>query len=145
FEKPYGTVTAGNASFLTDGASAALIMAEEAARAEGFAPRARLREFAFTALPPDERLLLAPAIAIPQVLRAAGLRREDIDVWELHEAFAGQVLAVLRALDSQDFADEYLGGERFGEIPMDRLNLWGGSLSLGHPFGATGARLVMTA
>lgn len=145
FEKPYGTVTAGNASFLTDGAAATLLMAEEAARAEGLAPRARLREFAFTALEPDWRLLLAPAVAIPRALEAAGLRREDIDVWELHEAFAGQVLAVLHALDSQAFADEYLDGERFGEIPMERLNLWGGSLSLGHPFGATGARLVMTA
>src|SRR5690606_14445185 len=145
FEKPYGAVTAGNASFLTDGASAALVMAAEAARAHGLAPMARLREYEYVALPPDVRLLLGPAVAIPRVLRAAGLSKDDIDVWELHEAFAGQVLAVLRALDSQDFADEYLGGERFGEIPLDRLNLWGGSLALGHPFGATGTRLVTTA
>lgn len=145
FEKPYGAVTAGNASFLTDGASAALVMAEEAAAARGLAPMARLREYEYVAFPPDVRLLLGPAAAIPRVLRAAGLSKDDIDVWELHEAFAGQVLAVLRALDSQAFADEYLGGERFGEIPLDRLNLWGGSLSLGHPFGATGTRLVTTA
>jgi acetyl-CoA acetyltransferase family protein len=145
FEKPYGTVTAGNASFLTDGASAALVMSEEAARAEGLTPKAHLRQWTFTALQPDWRLLLGPAVAIPRLLKSAGLRREDVDVWELHEAFAGQVLAVLEALDSQAFADDYLDGERFGEIPMDKLNLWGGSLSLGHPFGATGVRLVTTA
>jgi acetyl-CoA acyltransferase len=145
FEKPYGSVTAGNASYLTDGASAALVMSEEAARAQGFTPKARLGHYSFTAFPPDERLLLGPALAIPRVLEAAGLSIGDVDVWELHEAFAGQVLAVLAALDSQAFADEYLGGKRFGEIPMDRLNTWGGSLSLGHPFGATGARLVATA
>lgn len=145
FEKPYGTVTAGNASFLTDGASAALIMSAEGASRAGHAPLAVLREWAYAALPPDERLLLAPAVAIPRVLRAAGLSLADIDVWELHEAFAGQVLAVLRALNAQQFADEHLDGTRFGEIPMDRLNLWGGSLSLGHPFGATGVRLVTTA
>jgi len=145
FEKPYGTVTAGNASFLTDGASAALVMSEEAARAQGLTPKAHLRQWLFTALEPDWRLLLGPAVAIPRLLKAAGLRREEVDVWEIHEAFAGQVLAVLAALDSQAFADDYLDGERFGEVPMDRLNLWGGSLSLGHPFGATGVRLAATA
>jgi acetyl-CoA acetyltransferase family protein len=145
FQKPYGTVTAGNASFLTDGASATLIMSAEAAEAAGHAPLAYLRQWVFTALPPDERLLLAPALAIPRLLDRAGLSIDHIDVWEIHEAFAGQVLAVLRALDSQDFADEHLDGERFGELPVDRINLWGGSLSLGHPFGATGARLVTTA
>jgi acetyl-CoA acetyltransferase family protein len=145
FEKPYGTVTAGNSSFLTDGASATLIMSRQAADRGGHKVAALLRQWTFTALQPDERLLLGPAVAIPRLLASAGLSRDDIDVWELHEAFAGQVLAVLRALDSKDFAGEYLDGQRFGEIPMDRLNLWGGSLSLGHPFGATGARLVMTA
>lgn len=145
FEKPYGTVTAGNASFLTDGASATLVMSRQAAEAAGHAPLAILRQWLFTALPPDERLLLAPALAIPRLLKRAGLSIEDIDVWEIHEAFAGQMLAVLRALGSQEFADDHLGGDRFGELPMDRLNLWGGSLSLGHPFGATGARLVTTA
>jgi len=145
FERPYGTITAGNASFLTDGASATLIMSEEAAKRDGFAPKAYLREWTYAALKPDERLLLAPAIAIPKLLQRVGLSLEDIDVWEVHEAFAGQMLAVLRALDSQSFADDHLDGKRFGEIPRDRLNLWGGSLSLGHPFGATGARLVTTA
>lgn len=145
FEKPYGTVTAGNASFLTDGASAALVMAREAAEAEGLRPLAVLRAWTFTALEPDWRLLLGPAVAIPRLLARAGLSAADIDVWEIHEAFAGQVLAVLRALDSQSFADDYLDGKRFGEIPMERLNRWGGSLSLGHPFGATGVRLVTTA
>lgn len=145
FEKPYGTVTAANASFLTDGASAALVTAAETAEALGLAPRARLRAWTTVAFPPDERLLLGPALAIPKLLRKAGLDRDEIDVWELHEAFAGQVLAVLRALEDPEFADEHLDGTPFGAIPRDRLNAWGGSLSLGHPFGATGVRLVTTA
>lgn len=145
FEKPYGTITAGNASFLTDGAAATLIMSAAAAQRDGLQPMARLREWTYAALEPDARLLLAPALAIPRLLDRAGLTIADIDVWEIHEAFAGQMLAVLRALDSQAFADEHLGGRRPGEIPLERLNRWGGSLSLGHPFGATGARLVTTA
>lgn len=145
FEKPYGTITAGNASFLTDGASASLIMSAEAAKKQDLKPRTVLRDWIFTALKPDERLLLAPAVAIPRLMERVGLSISDIDVWEIHEAFAGQMLAVLRALDSQSFADGHLDGKKFGEIPMDRLNLWGGSLSIGHPFGATGARLVATA
>jgi len=132
FHKPYGTVTAGNASFLTDGASATLLMAEEKAKALGLTPKASLRDYTYVAQDPDKELLLGPAYATPQVLDAAGLTLDDIDVFELHEAFAGQVLAVLEAMKRNGP----------GEIPMDKLNTWGGSLSLGHPFGATGARLV---
>ncbi len=145
FHKPFGTVTAGNASFLTDGASATLLMADETARALGYAPKAFLRHYTYVAQDPGTELLLGPAYAIPRVLDAAGMTLADVDVIELHEAFAGQVLAVLRALDSKDFAGRTGRSKPVGAAPMERLNRWGGSLSLGHPFGATGARLVMMA
>jgi acetyl-CoA acyltransferase len=146
FIKPFGTVTAGNSSGLTDGASATLIMAEEVAEADGYTPQAALREYTYVAQDPDTELLLGPAYAIPEVLDAAGLAFDDIDVIELHEAFAGQVLAVLEALQSDTFAEEHLGrSSAVGTVDLDRLNAWGGSLSLGHPFGATGTRLVTTA
>lgn len=146
FVKPHGTVTAGNASFLTDGASAVLLMSREAAAADGFVPRAVLRAYVFVAQDPGEELLLGPAYAIPRLLGRAELELADIDVFELHEAFAGQVLAVLRALADDDFAHQHLGRSQApGEVPIERLNVHGGSLSLGHPFGATGARLVTTA
>ncbi|MEX2404067.1 MAG: acetyl-CoA C-acyltransferase [Balneolales bacterium] len=146
FVKPHGTVTAGNASFLSDGASAVLIMAEEKAEMLGLQPRAWFKNYCYVAQDPNEELLLGPAYAIPRALDDAGLTLKDIDVFELHEAFAGQVLSVLHALDSDTFAKENLNKKsKVGEIPLDKLNTMGGSLSLGHPFGATGARLVTTA
>ncbi len=146
FIKPHGTITAGNASFLTDGASASLIMEEQTALALGLTPKAYLRAYNFVSCDPGEELLLGPAYATPKVLDAMNLSLEDIDVFELHEAFAGQVLAVLAALDSDDFAKNSLGKDsKIGAIPMDKLNTLGGSLSIGHPFGATGVRLVTTA
>lgn len=146
FIKPHGTVTAGNASFLTDGASATLIMEEQAALEEGYKPKAYLKDYLFVAQDPGEELLLGPAYAIPKMLQRNGLKMDDIDVFELHEAFAGQVLAVQRALNSNTFAREKLGMDhKTGAIPPDKLNQWGGSLSIGHPFGATGSRLVTTA
>jgi acetyl-CoA acyltransferase len=146
FVKPFGTVTAGNSSALTDGASATLVMAQEVAEADGFAPKAALRDYTYVAQDPGTELLLGPAYAIPQVLDDAGLTLDNIDVLELHEAFAGQVLAVLEALQSDTFADEQLNRpSAVGTVDRDRLNAWGGSLSLGHPFGATGTRLVTTA
>jgi acetyl-CoA acyltransferase len=146
FVKPFGTVTAGNSSPLTDGASATLLMSEERAAAMGYAPKARLSHYTYVAQDPGDELLLGPAYAIPQVLDAAGLTLGDIDVFELHEAFAGQVLAVLAALESTSFAADKLDRPSpVGSIPMDKLNTRGGSISLGHPFGATGARIVTTA
>lgn len=146
FIKPHGTITAGNASFLTDGASASLIMGEKTALSLGLKPKAYLREYVYVSQDPGEELLLGPAYATPKVLDRMGLNFKDIDVFEVHEAFAGQVLAVLNALDSQQFAKESLGKEsKIGLIPMDKMNTLGGSLSLGHPFGATGVRLVTTA
>jgi acetyl-CoA acyltransferase len=146
FVKPFGTVTPGNSSPLTDGASATLVTSQEVAEADGYTPKAALRDYTFVAQDPGTELLLGPAYAIPQILDEAGLSLGDIDVIELHEAFAGQVLAVLEALQSDTFAEENLNrSSAVGTVDMDRLNAWGGSLSLGHPFGATGTRLVTTA
>ncbi len=146
FVKPYGNVTAGNSSFLTDGAAAALLMSEEAALARGYQPKAFLKAYAYTAQDPADALLLGPAYATPKVLDLAGLTVADIDVFEFHEAFAGQIVANLKCLGSDSFAQQRLGrSKKVGEIPRDKLNTLGGSLSLGHPFGATGARLLTTA
>lgn len=146
FIKPHGTVTAGNSSFLTDGASATLVMSEQKALELELKPKVYLRNYTYVAQDPKEQLLLGPAYAVPQVLDERGLKLPDIDVFEFHEAFAGQILTVLKALDSDKFAKEYLNRDKkVGEVPMDNFNKWGGSLSLGHPFGATGGRLVTTA
>ncbi|KAK6180178.1 hypothetical protein SNE40_012373 [Patella caerulea] len=146
FIKPHGTITAANASFLTDGASACLIMSEEKALAMGFKPKAYLRDFLYVSQDPKDQLLLGPAYATPKILEKAGLKLSDISVFEYHEAFAGQILANLKALDSDNFCTKHMGRtSKFGAPPMDKFNLWGGSLSLGHPFGATGVRLVTTA
>jgi acetyl-CoA acyltransferase len=146
FIKPFGTVTAGNSSALSDGASATLLMSKAVAEGDGYTPEAALREYTYVAQDPGTELLLGPAYAIPQVLDTAGLSLNDIDVIELHEAFSGQVLAVLEALRSDTFAEEQLNrSSAVGTVELDRLNAWGGSLSLGHPFGATGTRLVTTA
>uniref|UniRef100_A0A803VM36 Trifunctional enzyme subunit beta, mitochondrial n=1 Tax=Ficedula albicollis TaxID=59894 RepID=A0A803VM36_FICAL len=146
FVKPYGTVTAANSSFLTDGASAMLIMSEEKALAMGYKPKAYLRDFVYVSQDPKDQLLLGPTYATPKVLEKAGLTLSDIDVFEFHEAFAGQILANLKAMDSDWFAQNYMGRKsKVGAPPLDKFNTWGGSLSLGHPFGATGCRLVITA
>jgi acetyl-CoA acyltransferase len=146
FIKAHGTVTAGNSSFLTDGASACLIMSEGKAKDLGLKPLAYLNQYTYVAQDPGDELLLGPAYAIPKVMQQAELILEDIDVFELHEAFAGQVLSVLAALESAEFARKNLDrATPFGAIPMDKLNTRGGSLSLGHPFGATGVRIVTTA
>lgn len=146
FIKPHGTITAGNSSFLTDGASASLVMEKQKARELGLTPKAYLREYTYVAQDPEDELLLGPAYATPNVLDKMGLTLSDIDVFEFHEAFAGQILTVLKALDSDTFAKQKLNRDKkVGEIPMDKFNCWGGSLSLGHPFGATGTRLVTTA
>jgi len=145
FIKPHGTITAANASFLTDGASASLLMSEEKALQMGLTPKAYIKDYVFVSQDPKDQLLLGPAYATPLVCKKAGLEISDIDVFEFHEAFAGQILANLAALDSDYFTEKYLKGSKVGQLPMDKFNLWGGSLSIGHPFGATGARLAITA
>uniref|UniRef100_A0AAX7V223 Trifunctional enzyme subunit beta, mitochondrial n=1 Tax=Astatotilapia calliptera TaxID=8154 RepID=A0AAX7V223_ASTCA len=145
FVKPHGTVTAANSSFLTDGASAVLVMSEEKALAMGYKPKAYLRDFVYVSQDPKDQLLLGPTYATPKVLERAGLSMSDIDVFEFHEAFAGQIMANLKAMDSDWFAQTYMGRKsKVGTPAMEKFNLWGGSLSLGHPFGATGCRLATT-
>ena len=146
FIKPHGTHTAANSSFLTDGASATLLMSESKAKELGYKPWAYLRDWSFRACDPFEELLLGPTYCTAEVLRRSNLNLEqDIGVFEIHEAFAGQILSNLTAMNSQKFADEHLDGKKIGQVNMEKLNTKGGSLSLGHPFGATGSRLVSTA
>jgi acetyl-CoA acyltransferase len=146
FIKPHGTHTAANSSFLTDGASASLLMSEEKALELGYKPLAYLRDWSFRACDPFEELLLGPTYCTQELLKRNKLNLEqDIGVYEIHEAFAGQILSNLVAMSSQKFADDRFGGVKVGEVDMDRLNTKGGSLALGHPFGATGSRLVTTA
>ncbi|MBL4661497.1 MAG: acetyl-CoA C-acyltransferase [Alcanivoracaceae bacterium] len=146
FVRPNGTVTAGNASPLTDGASACLLMDIDEAEKQGYKPEVVIYGYSYSAHNPDGELLLGPAFTIPKLLNEAGLSIDDISVFEIHEAFAGQVLANLKALQNKEFCIEHLGlSDAFGEIPMDKINTEGGSLSLGHPFGATGGRLLIAA
>ena len=145
FVKPHGTITAATSSPLTDGASAVLIMSEEKALELGYTPKAFLNAWTYAAVDPFEDLLLGPTYATAALLKKTGLTMADIGVVEFHEAFAGQVLANLEAMKSKAFAEKELGGSHVGDITMEKINTQGGSLSLGHPFGATGGRLVTTA
>lgn len=145
FDRKYGTITAGNSSPLTDGASAIILMEEKTAERLGLVPRAFIRSWAFTALDPNWQLLMGPSFATPMALDRAGLTLEDIDVIDMHEAFAAQVLSNTQAFASADFARRRLKRDKpIGKIPDDSFNLYGGSISLGHPFGATGARQITT-
>ncbi len=145
FDPKYGTVTAGNASPLTDGAAAVVLMEAAAAERLGFEPKAYVRAWAFIGLDPSWQMLMGPSFATPIALDRAGLTLDDIDVIDMHEAFAAQMLSNLQAFASDDWARRHLGRDRaIGEIPPDKLNLYGGSISLGHPFAATGARQALT-
>lgn len=146
FIKPHGTHTAANSSYLTDGAAAAVIMSEEKALSLGYKPKAVLKAWTYVAVDPFEELLLGPTFATEKVLRMAGLTLADVDVIEFHEAFAGQVLANIAAMESEKFAKERLpSGKIVGKFDFDKMNIHGGSLAIGHPFGATGVRLMTTA
>jgi len=146
FVKVNGTLTAGNSSFLTDGAAAVLLMSEEKAKALGYTAKAFIRAYAYSAQDPQLELLLGPAYSISKILDITGMAISNFDVFEFHEAFAAQILANLKMLNSDRFAKEkLLKSDKIGNIPMDKFNTMGGSLSIGHPFGATGARLVATA
>jgi acetyl-CoA acyltransferase len=140
-----GTLTAGNSSALTDGAAAVLLMSEEKCRALGFTPLAAFRSWAYTAVDPFDQLLIGPAFGMPLALDRAGMTLQDIDLIDIHEAFAAQVLSVLKMLGSDSFARERLGKDKaIGQISPEEVNVHGGSVSLGHPFAATGARMVIT-
>jgi acetyl-CoA acyltransferase len=144
FDRQYGTVTAGNASPLTDGAAAVLLMSEERAKALGYTPLAYIRSYAYAAVDPGEQLLQAPVLAAPVALARAGLTLAEIDLVEMHEAFAAQVLSNLQGLASKAWAERAGFSEPVGEVDPSKLNVMGGSLSIGHPFGATGARILTT-
>jgi len=145
FDRKHGSVTAGNASPLTDGASAVVLMNGDRAVAAGLEPLGYVRSWAWTALDPAAQLLQGPAYAAPLALDRAGLTMKDIGLMEMHEAFASQVLSNLQALSSRDFAQSELGRDQaVGHPDVDVINVIGGSLSIGHPFGATGGRITVT-
>jgi acetyl-CoA acyltransferase len=145
FDRTYGTVTAGNSSPLTDGASALLLMTDSKARALGYEPLGYLRSWAYAALDPGGWMLMGPSYATPHALDAAGLKLKDVSIVDMHEAFAAQVLCNVKAFGSKKFAAERLGRpEAIGEVDPDHFNVHGGSIALGHPFAATGARMVAT-
>jgi acetyl-CoA acyltransferase len=143
FDRRYGTVTAGNSSPLTDGASALLLMSEKKAKSLGFEVLGFVRSYAFTAVDPAEQLLMGPAYAAPLALDRADLKLKNMDLIDMHEAFAAQVLSNIQALESDSFAQQKLGRDkRVGKVDWDKLNVCGGSIALGHPFAATGARQI---
>ena len=133
-----GTITAGNASPVTDGASAVLLMSESRAREDGREPLAFIEGIEYAAIHPDEGLLMAPAITVPRLLRRAGLQLADIDLLEIHEAFAAQVIANTMAWE-RGWKDEALGPVDWG-----RVNVNGSSVAIGHPWAATGGRILTT-
>jgi acetyl-CoA acyltransferase len=142
-----GTITAGNASPLTDGAAACLLMRESKARELRMQPLGVVRGYAAAAVDiKKEPLLIGPAFALPRALKQAGVTWDQIDLIEMHEAFAAQVLATVRAIESKEWAKEKLGLDKaIGQVDMSRLNVNGGSIPLGHPFGATGVRVALQA
>lgn len=143
FEKPYGNVTAGNSSQITDGASWVILASEEAVKRHKLRPLARIVDAEWSALDPSI-MGLGPTLCCTALLKRRGLTREDIDLWELNEAFAAQVLACLAAWEDEEYCRDVLGLEGiFGPIDRDRLNIDGGAISLGHPVGASGNRIVL--
>ncbi len=144
FDRRYGSVTAGNASPLTDGAAATLIMSRDRARALGLTPLAVIRSYAVAAVDPGWQLLMGPVFAVPKALDRAGITLAEVGLVEIHEAFAAQVLSNVEAWASKAWAEKLGRRDPVGEIDWDRTNVCGGSIAIGHPFGATGARIVTT-
>jgi len=144
FDKVAGTVTVGNACPITDGAGAVLLMSESRAKAEGRQPLGYLREYAYAGLD-GRRMGLGPVYATAKLMAKSGLSMADFDLIELNEAFAAQVLACNKAFASDAYAQAHLGrSTALGAIDLERLNVNGGAIALGHPVGATGSRLVVT-
>ena len=144
FDRKYGSVTAGNSSPLTDGGACVLLMSEEKARSLGYPPLGIIRSYAYAALDPGEQLLQAPVLAAPIALKRAGLSLKDMDLVEMHEAFAAQVLSNLKGFESKFWAERAGISQPVGEVDRAKLNVMGGSIAIGHPFGATGARITTT-
>jgi acetyl-CoA acyltransferase len=144
FDRRYGSVTAGNSSPLTDGAAAVLLMSEAKAKASGLQPLGFIRSYAYAALDPGEQLLMGPVLAAPVALKRAGLSLGEIDLVEMHEAFAAQVLCNLKGFESRAWAERAGFSHPVGRVDPAKLNVMGGSVAIGHPFGATGARITTT-
>jgi acetyl-CoA acyltransferase len=144
FDRKYGSVTAGNSSPLTDGGACILLMSEDRAKALGYPPLGIIRSYAYAALDPGEQLLQAPVLAAPVALKRAGLTLKDMDLVEMHEAFAAQVLSNLKGFESKWWAERAGFSQPVGEVDRAKLNVMGGSIAIGHPFGATGARITTT-
>ncbi|MCF2863519.1 acetyl-CoA C-acyltransferase FadI [Pseudoalteromonas sp. Cnat2-41] len=143
FDRKYGSVTAANSTPLTDGAAAVMLMNESKAKAMGYEILGYIRSYAFSAIGVHEDMLMGPAHSTPVALDRAGITLGDLDLIEMHEAFAAQTLANMKMFASDKFAKEQLGRDKaIGEIDMDKFNVNGGSLAYGHPFAATGARLI---
>lgn len=141
FDRQNGSVTAANSSPLTDGASAVLMMSESKAKALGYTPLGYIKSYAFVGIDPNWQMLMGPSFATPKALDRAGLTLADIDLIDMHEAFAAQVLSNTQAFESKEFAKERLNSSKaIGEVDWDKLNVSGSSISLGHPFAATGTR-----
>lgn len=144
FDRAHGTVTAANATPLTDGASAVLMMTESRAKALGYTPLGYIRSYAFAAIDVYDDMLMGPSYATPIALDRAGMSLNDLTLIEMHEAFAAQTLANVKMFASKKFAQEKLGrSSAIGEIDMTKFNVQGGSLAYGHPFAATGTRLIV--
>jgi len=143
FDRKFGTVTAANATPLTDGASAVLMMTESKAKALGYTPLGYIRSYAFAAIDVWEDMLMGPSYATPMALERAGMSLNDLTLIEMHEAFAAQTLANVKMFASDKFAQEKLGRSKAtGEIDMDKFNVMGSSIAYGHPFAATGTRMI---
>ncbi|MCW6526736.1 acetyl-CoA C-acyltransferase FadI [Yersinia ruckeri] len=143
FDRQHGSVTAANSTPLTDGAAAVIMMSESRARELGLQPLGYLRSFAFSAIDVWQNMLLGPSYATPLALDRAGITLADLTLIDMHEAFAAQTLANLKMFASDSFAQQYLGrSQAIGEVDMDKFNVLGGSIAYGHPFAATGARMI---
>lgn len=141
FDRSNGSVTAANSSPLTDGASAVLMMRESRAKALGYSPLGYIKSYAFVGIDPNWQMLMGPSFATPKALDRAGLTLADMDLIDMHEAFAAQILSNTQAFESKQFAEQRLNrSTAVGEIDWDKFNVSGSSISLGHPFAATGAR-----
>jgi len=144
FDRKHGSVTAANSTALTDGASAILLMREGRAKELGYKPLGYIRSYGFSAIDVWQDMLMGPSFSTPIALKRAGMELKDLDLIEMHEAFAAQALANMKMFGSKKFAQEHLGRDKaIGDIDMDKFNVMGGSLAYGHPFAATGTRLIV--
>lgn len=142
FDKKNGTITAANSSPLTDGAAATLLASENYVKEKKLPILGYIIDVVTVGVDPNDQLLIGPAYAIPKLLKRNNISKDEIDIYEIHEAFAGQVLSCLDCMNNENFCQEKLGMPAFGNIPAAKINIQGGAISIGHPFGATGARLI---